>query len=169
MSVPSKPASNRSPDRFAEVVAKLEAVAAARRDREVQCAKWNKYLWENLQDTIRSRADRYSAALNSLIYKHYLVTQSVEPKYINRFTTRVMLLVADEHNDMMHPEISLLFSVSRQAELQAVATGVLFEKRVIGFESAVLETQVTAAIDDFTEAAMLTILADPEDGKVIGA
>ena len=147
--------------RFPEVIGKLEAVAAARKAQVEQRKKWNEYLRDTAQGMIRAKADQYSAGLQLLYYKHYLVTELVEPAKLNGFGTRVVISVADEHNDMLHPEVSLMFKVAKDGQLAAIASGIPFEPRVCDFASATLEADITAAIDDFTEAAMMKILADP--------
>ncbi len=55
----------------------------------------------------------------------------------------------------------MIFKVSDQAKLVGVANGVPFETRVLCFESPSTEAELINAIDDFAEAAMMKILADP--------
>jgi hypothetical protein len=147
--------------RFPEIIAKLEAVATARKQQVALRVKYNEELRDTVQGLIRAKADQYSAGLQLLYYKHYLVTELVEPSKVNGFSTRIVISVADEHNDMLHPEVSLMFKVSKAAKLVAIANGIPFEPRISDFASLSLGAEITATIDDFTEIAMMKILADP--------
>ena len=147
--------------RFLEIIGKLEGIAGARKRQVEQRVRCNEQLRDTVQDVIRARADQYSAGLQRLYYKHYLVTELGEPSKANGLSTRVIISVADEHNDMLHPEVSLMFKVSKAAQLVVVASGIAFEPRSCDFASPALVADITAAIDDFVEVAMMKILADP--------